>query len=194
MVFLHLLTASFKSLYMLLCNINHEIAISDTNAPNDPKMTWNTTRSKVLHMCCISLSHQFHFFALWLLIFQILWYSRPESQISVCSALRWAIFKLQTILRQVHRMTPKWSWTLTRSKTPHIYIYVSNVPEPQIPLYFSLRPTVSDLQGIKYIYHWAPYFPIGDNGKISKCHKNVNYQISKYPKQHFCVDCHLDQV
>ena len=57
----------------------------DTSALNDPKITLNTTRSKVPHICVTS----FH-----------------ESQISPHFGLWPAGFEIQAILRQGHRMTP----------------------------------------------------------------------------------------
>ena len=63
----------------------------ETSALNDPRMTLNTTKSKVPHICGISIH---------------------ESQISVCFTLRPTVFEVQAILRKVHRMTPKWHWTL----------------------------------------------------------------------------------
>ncbi len=64
----------------------------ETSAPNDPKMTINTERSKWPHM-----------------------YITNESQISLLSffALLPDVFKLQTILRQVHRNDSQITWNTT---------------------------------------------------------------------------------
>ena len=62
----------------------------ETSALNYPKMTINTKRSKVSHICCRS----------------------TESQISLLFTLQKAVFELQAILRQVHWMAPKRFWTL----------------------------------------------------------------------------------
>ncbi len=69
-----------------------------------------------------------------------------DSQISLRFALRPALFEIQTILRQVHRMTPNWSWTLQRQIT--LYLYNKTVPESQISLRFALRLAVLGLQAI----------------------------------------------
>ena len=62
----------------------------ETSAPNKPKMTLNTKRSKVSHILMriyLTLSPNFHpvYFALWL-----------------------AMFELPATLTQVHPMIPKW--------------------------------------------------------------------------------------
>ena len=44
-----------------------------------------------------------------------------ESQSSLHFALRWAIFKMQAILRQVHQMTSNWPWTLQGQITLYMY-------------------------------------------------------------------------
>ncbi len=64
----------------------------ETSAPDDPKMTINTERSKWPHM-----------------------YITNESQISLLSffALLPDVFKLQTILRQVHRNDSQITWNTT---------------------------------------------------------------------------------
>ncbi len=53
----------------------------------------------------------------------------PESQISLCFALRPAFFNKQAILRQVHRMTPKWPWTLQGQRYPINVLEVSMGPK-----------------------------------------------------------------
>ncbi len=58
----------------------------DTSALNDPKMTLNTKRSKVIHIHIIPT------------IIPNLLYGLP--------------FASQPIFRWIHRMTPKWPWTL----------------------------------------------------------------------------------
>ncbi len=49
-----------------------------------------------------------------------------ESHISFCFALRPAIFKLQVILKQVHRMTPNQPWTLQVSHFEQVLQITSN--------------------------------------------------------------------
>ena len=55
------------------------------------KITLNTAKSKVPHVCPTTIS---------------------ESTISKHFSLYPAVFVLQAILKPVHRMTPKWHWTL----------------------------------------------------------------------------------
>ncbi len=74
---------SMASRFRLACHF-------ETSALNYPKMTINTKRSKVSHICCRS----------------------TESQISLLFTLQKAVFELQAILRQVHWMAPKRFWTL----------------------------------------------------------------------------------
>ena len=58
----------------------------ETHAPNDAKMTVNIKRSQVPHICVTT---------------------SPKCQSSIRFAQRPAVFELQAILRQVHRMTPR---------------------------------------------------------------------------------------
>ncbi len=84
----------------------------ETSALNG-KVTLNTTRPKVAHIC----------------------YYCPESQISVRFALRPAMFELQAILRQtIAPNDPKWQ-NITRSKVHHICF--TNVPVSQVHPPFS---------------------------------------------------------
>ncbi len=83
------------------------------------QMTLNTKRSKVPHI-----------------ILQL----PPESHISLLFALQTPIFELQAILRQVHRMTPKWPWKLEGQST--------TIPESQISIRLALQPAVFQLQDI----------------------------------------------
>ena len=63
----------------------------ETRVPNDPKMSLNTTRLYVSHICVTSIQ---------------------KSHSSLRFTLRWAVFKIQAIVRQVPRMTPNWPSTL----------------------------------------------------------------------------------
>ena len=74
----------------------------ETNALNDPKMTLNTTKSNVPHICVTSIH---------------------ESHISLHFALQPAVFQLQAIVRQVHWMTPSWLWTLPSQISLYMYNY-----------------------------------------------------------------------
>ncbi len=69
----------------------------ETRAPNDPQMTLNAKRSKVPH------THT---------------KNTPESQISFRFPVQPVIFELQTILRRVHPITPKWPETLKGQRWP----------------------------------------------------------------------------
>ncbi len=71
-------------------------------------MTLNTKRSKVHHIQ--------------------LFISTLELKISVCFTLRWSVFELQAILRQVHWMTPKWPWTIKGQRYPYIYYNYPELP------------------------------------------------------------------
>ncbi len=53
----------------------------------------------------------------------------PESQISLRFALRPAFFNIQAIWRQVHRMIPKWPWTLQGQRYPINVLLVSMCPK-----------------------------------------------------------------
>ena len=53
----------------------------------------------------------------------------PEPQISLHFVLRPAIFELQAIFRQVHRMTPKGSWTLQDQRYTTYVLLVSSSPK-----------------------------------------------------------------
>ena len=55
----------------------------ETSAPNEPQIILNTKWSKVPHV------------------------TASEPKISILFAIRLVIFKLQDVLKQVHRMTPK---------------------------------------------------------------------------------------
>ncbi len=67
---------------------------------NDPKMTLNTTRLNVWHICVTSIH---------------------ESHILLSYALWSVIFDIQAFVRKVNRMTPKWHWTL-QVQIYHIYV------------------------------------------------------------------------
>ncbi len=69
-----------------------------------PQMVLNTKSSKVPHIHVTS-TH--------------------GSQISITFALRQAVFESQAILIQVHRMTPKWNWTLKGQRYP---VYMLQLP------------------------------------------------------------------
>ncbi len=97
-----------------------------------PTMTLNTKSSKVLHTHVTTT---------------------PESQISLCFILRPAVFGVWVILRQVHKMTTKWSWTLSRRPyVPHI-CYI-NANDSKISLRFALRLSIFELQAILRQVHW----------------------------------------
>ncbi len=66
-----------------------------------------------------------------------------DYQILVRFALWPALFEIQA--RQVHRMTPNWSWILQCQITLY---YITTVPECQISLRFALWPAVLELQAI----------------------------------------------
>ena len=70
------------------------------SAPNDSKMTLITTRSYVPHIYATSIH---------------------ESQISLHFAPRRSIFEIKAMLRQVHRMTSNWPWTLQGQISLYVY-------------------------------------------------------------------------
>ncbi len=73
-------------------SFNIQAILIQASALNDPKMTLNPTRSKVLHIYVTSV---------------------PDSHISVPFSSTANGFRvIQTILRNVYWMTPKWPWTL----------------------------------------------------------------------------------
>ncbi len=94
----------------------------ETSAPNDPRLTLNTTGyTYVPHICVTSI----------------------QSHISFSFALRPAVFKIQAILRTC----TEWSETyleLYHVKLPDIN--VTTVPESQISPRVALRPAVFELQ------------------------------------------------
>ncbi len=99
------------------CFFSFSYRLVDTSAPNDPQMSLEPYKVKYTSYMC--------YWCHW-----------------VRFALRSAVLDLQAILRQVHRMTPKWPWTLQ----PKIYpTYYTSVPDSQISLRFALRPAVLEL-------------------------------------------------
>ncbi len=93
------------------------ICYFETSGLDDPKWSWNNT---ITHICDTGVH---------------------ESQISVRFGLRPAFclrYNLEAILRQVHRMTPKWSWI---PQGPH-HMCVTRIPESQISLSFPLRSAI----------------------------------------------------
>ncbi len=68
-----------------------------------------------------------------------------ESHISLRVALRRARFEVQAILRQVHRMTPKWPQTLQSHRYTTYVLLVS--PSPKF------RPTISHFQDIAHVFY-----------------------------------------
>ncbi len=95
--------------------------------PNDPKITVNTQRS---------------------INGPIYITTTPAYQISLRFALRWTVFELQVILRQVHRMTPKWKVTLNNKRSKAPYIHVTTIPESQISPSFAPRSDISEILAI----------------------------------------------
>ncbi len=121
----------------------------ETSAPNDPKLTLSTSRSYVpyIYMLLGSMSPKFHSISLhdepfscyrpfwekctqWpqndlepykVKLSYICITSVPDSQMSLHFTLRPAIFEIQAILRQVHRMIPNWPWTQQRQITLYLY-------------------------------------------------------------------------
>ncbi len=94
----------------------------ETNEPNDPQVTLKYKGAKVPHIHCKSVT---------------------EFKISLRFALAPVALELQAILRQVHQLTPKWSWTLKGQG----YMF-ELPPESQISLSFTLRPAIFELQAI----------------------------------------------
>ena len=93
-----------------------------TSALNEPKMTLNTKRSKVPHIHVTTT---------------------PESRISIRFALR-TFSSHMPLLRQVDRVTPKWSSTLKGCAPLGPHIYVTSTYESTISLRFILRTAVFD--------------------------------------------------
>ena len=85
--------------FLLLRFADFESVYFDKCAANDLNMILNAMRSKVPHISR----------------------STTESQISIC-------FSLQALLRQLHRMTAKWSWTLSLwgQRQPILLPWVTN--------------------------------------------------------------------
>ena len=77
--------------------------------------------------------------------------SVPESQISVRFALRQAIFQIEAILGQVHRMTPMTHWTLQGQIYP-ILVSMS-------PTYTQFHSTTSRFQDTCHLETRAPNDP-----------------------------------
>ncbi len=103
----------------------------ETSAVNDPKMTLNAKRSYVPHICATSIH---------------------ESQISLHFALWTAVFEIQAILRQVHRMTPN-DLTL-QGQIAHTCI--TTLPESQISLNFTVQVDF-DIQAIlRQVHRMTP--------------------------------------
>ncbi len=120
-----------------------------TNVPNNLKMTLNTARWKVHHICVTSdpESQISVRLAVWPAVFEISALNDPkltlntarlhvphtcvtsihESYISLCVTLRPAVFALQAILRQVHRMTPNWRRTLQSQINLYMHKYCFRV-------------------------------------------------------------------
>ncbi len=147
----------------------------ETSVPNDPKTTLSPTRSNVqypIYWLLVSICSKFHsvyfydqpFLRCWPFWkkctewpqndFESYKVNVPhtcvigihESQISVHFALWPAVLEIQTILRQVHQMTPKWSWTLQGQNIP--IICITSILESQISLRFTLWPTSFEIQAI----------------------------------------------
>ncbi len=103
----------------------------ETSAPNDPKMTWNTTRREVHHIpVCIT--------------------TVPESQISVSFTLP-PVYVYTGHIEIGAQNDPKMTLDATRSKVPHISI--TRIPKSQFSVSFALRPAVFELQDILRIAH-----------------------------------------
>ena len=83
----------------------------------------------------------------------------PESQISVHFTLWTAILKLQSIVRQVHRITPKWPWTLWSQRYyRYLHSLATTTQESHISLCFTLRPAIFKLLVIlEQVHQWSQY-------------------------------------
>ncbi len=136
----------------------------DTSAPNDPKMTLNTKRSKepLIHVP-----------------------STPEPKISIHFALQSAVFQVQAILRNAQQMTSKWPWTLQGQRYPIYLIQVSPSPKfHSIALYGSQVTGVMSCSRniiLNFPSHRLPY--VAKNLWIW----NLKILISK-----FCEDYHKE--
>ncbi len=93
----------------------------DTSALNDPTMTLNTKRSVTSYVYdnYPQLLNFIPYFAMF----------APQP----------AVFELQTILRQVHRMNSQWPWTLKDTRIWQLILTA------QISFHFTLRPTIFEL-------------------------------------------------
>ncbi len=109
-----------------------------------------------------------------------------DSQTLVRFALRPALFEIQATLRQVHRMTPNWPWTLQCQITLY---YITTVPESQISLRFALQPEVLELQAILRHVHWMtskwPWTLLGQ--------RYTTYVLLVSPSPKFCSVLLYDQ-
>ncbi len=80
-----------------------------------------------------------------------------ESQISFIFTLQPALFKIQAILRQVHRMTPS---DLEPNKAKLPYICITSVRDYQISLCSTLRPALFKIQAIlRQVHQMIPNWP-----------------------------------
>ena len=75
-----------------------------------------------------------------------------EAQISLRFTLRPAVFDIQANMRQVHRMTAKWSWTHKKSNVPHIC--VTRIHELKISVRFTLRPAIQTI--LRKVHRMTP--------------------------------------
>ncbi len=82
----------------------------------------------------------------------------PGSQISILFALRPAIFELQAILRQAHRLTPKWLWMLKGQRYPIYMLQLLSLKFHSLPLQpadFELQAILKQAHRMTPKWHWT---------------------------------------
>ncbi len=95
-----------------------------------------------------------------------------ESHILLHFALRRAVFEIQAILRQLHRMTPNWPWT----QQGQIALYMYNNC-PGVSNFTPFRPTTSRFQVTGHFETSAP----NDENDFE------HYKVKGTP--HMCYNC-----
>ena len=131
-----------------------------TSAPNDPKMTLNTKRSKIRHI-------------------HVHVTTTPDSQMSLCFALWPASFELivRPFWDKCAQKPPKWPWTLKGQGCP-IYIYMLEVPPSPKFHCFALRLAVSEILAIFHV-------SIGHNVKFQDFFFKFKFEISNFQEATF---------
>ncbi len=109
------------------------------------KITLNITRY-LIYVLLLSPSPKFYCFTLRPTIFELHATTHCD-KCEICFALRPTPLEMRSILRHVHRMTPKWHWTLQSQR--HLIFVILFPPNPK---FIQFRSTVSRLPDNCNIY------------------------------------------